>query len=248
LPFIAILGIYNTLCFGAPWALSQQYMVRRVWNANGEGLAGVNSLPDWEKFWGLTFSLKRGIFAYNPVFLLAPIGMVFATRHERKYRPILIFISFMMFANFSYNILLADWTSGSAFGPRYLVPTMSAWIIFAVYSTRTLPRFIWIPIAGVSVLINWSAAQYGFAESAVQHIQTLVTSGPILPAFAAILEHSTGANSITELVTRYRSILMLVYAVIICLLGIIIGWYLSKITRNVSKVEQANSKTSRELS
>lgn len=219
---LLVLAAYNTLTFGVPWALSHQYMIQRTWNAQGQGLAGVAGLPTFERLWGLTLSPERGLFLYNPILLLAPAGIFFILRGKDTFKTLLIVMLLLALSNFAYNILLTDWMAGASFGPRYLVPTAACWVALAMYGLRRAPAWVWGPLLALSVFINWLGAQYGFAASVFEHVGRLFSAGPTLPALAAIINHSEGENALYALVTRYHTLFLGLYGLLILALGYLI--------------------------
>jgi len=86
LPFALLLGYYNNACFGSPIASSYRYLGRFPEISN-TGFLGF-SAPSWEAFWGITFSLYRGLFPMSPFLLLAVPGTWLAlpglARGERR--------------------------------------------------------------------------------------------------------------------------------------------------------------------
>jgi uncharacterized membrane protein len=71
----------------------------------------------------------------------------------------------------------------------------------------------------ISILINWGGAQFGFADSPVQHLQDVLTIGPTLAIFGALLTHSTNRGSALYLfAARYHAVVTL--AITIGLVGL----------------------------
>jgi hypothetical protein len=58
-----------------------------------------------------------------------------------------------------------------------------------------LPHWLICAVGVLSISINWLGAQFGFADSLLQHIQHLVIQGPTLPVLGAVVSHSISHES-----------------------------------------------------
>jgi hypothetical protein len=113
-PFAILIGIYHTLCFGAPWRTSLE--VASSFTEKGLFLGLFRTGPTREALWGLTFSEYRGLFFVSPVLLLAFLGLPRMPKRERV--MILAIALLFLLAVASFN----GWEGGFAFGPRHILP------------------------------------------------------------------------------------------------------------------------------
>jgi hypothetical protein len=194
LPVLALL-LYNTAAFGGPFHVPQQFLANDLsQTSHGRGLLGF-TLPTPERLVGLTIVPERGLFAYSPILLLAPVGWVMALRRRELLPPGLAWLPVLT----SLCVLLwvasfEDWRGGNSFGPRYLIIVLPLLLLgVAVAMTRIASR-VWLPLAAVSVATNWLGAQYGFAHDVFSHWRTFFQQGFTLPVLRVILGH-TGLDS-----------------------------------------------------
>jgi hypothetical protein len=119
-PLALALGInawYSVLRFGSP--LSSGYS-EATWD-----------IPFLYGLYGMLFSPGKSVFLYNPIILLALIGVpLLARRHRDEALLItLLAVSFLaLYASYSF------WTGGWNWGPRFLLPLVP----FLMLSTATL--------------------------------------------------------------------------------------------------------------
>ncbi len=94
----------------------------------------------WTRLWGLTFSPYRGLFWYNPLFLLL-LGMLFhwlvkgrRYRLTRMERVCLLSSGAFLAMNLAFH----GWHGGWSSGPRYLIPALPCLIILIFFWFRRL--------------------------------------------------------------------------------------------------------------
>lgn len=114
---LMLLGVYNTLCFGAPWRLGYQFQTWPASSATDQGLFGFTALTAK----GLTtifLSPAHGLLFFLPV-LLVPLAMVLARPRlpGSGSVPALLFLGYaLLFSSY------AEPEAGACLGPRHLVP------------------------------------------------------------------------------------------------------------------------------
>jgi hypothetical protein len=118
----ALLAGYHWTCFGDPFDLPQSHQLEQFQSARAP-LLGIFSAPDWSLLPELLVGPYRGLLPFAPVLALAlyGFGRMLAGRRRRAEAVLFgtIFLLFLVM-NVSFN----GWHGGSAFGPRYLIPTM----------------------------------------------------------------------------------------------------------------------------
>lgn len=120
-PALALLLTYNYQCFGSPFDLAYNHMVReRDQVHRTTGFFGIGSVVP-EAIWGLTFGLGRGLFIYSP-FLLLVVPAVATLGRPWRWEARDVLAASTIAAYFWLNASLIDWQGGWTLGPRYLVP------------------------------------------------------------------------------------------------------------------------------
>jgi hypothetical protein len=157
LPPLALGAAYNYAIFGTPLPVGYRYSA--TWQAeHGTGFIGfVYPLPD--AFWGITFSLQRGLFFLSPFLLLAIPGFYLWGRSQiyraEFFVTLWVVVSFLLFISSTIN-----WLGGLAVGPRYLVPMLpfiSLPIIFVLDATRARWQMALIGLLmAISAAIVWA--------------------------------------------------------------------------------------------
>jgi hypothetical protein len=139
LPVVALLGTYQTLCFGAPWRTGYSHLTNPTFIAgHARGLMGIG-LPSLDALVGLLVSSRRGLFYVAPVTALAVLGFVLRARvvgsespppeGPRVLRwlgadPLVGLGGLALLALFLANAGYYMWWGGAAAGPRHLVPAL----------------------------------------------------------------------------------------------------------------------------
>jgi hypothetical protein len=161
LPVLFVAG-YHTHVFGAPWRTGYSFETQPEFVAgHSAGLMGIR-LPRLEGLFGLTFSLRRGLFYISPVALAGLIFVVVRVSRKRDWAlgAGLSVLAALLAMNAGYYM----WWGGAAAGPRHLIPGMA----FAAAGVAFLPtlgrpwlgRVIGV-LAAVSVLNALAIALVG---------------------------------------------------------------------------------------
>lgn len=122
LPFAALLGAYNVVCFGSPFRLSSGLEKDAAFRELARtGLYGVG-LPDPVILFRLLLDPSKGLLVLTPLLLLVPAGFAAA----RKRLPARAFVALLLAPA---GILLTyggypNWHGGFTVGARYLVSAL----------------------------------------------------------------------------------------------------------------------------
>lgn len=193
LPLLILLA-YDYALFNDPLTTPYAHLIPEFDSVHGVGFFGA-TYPHLDRFLGLLFGYERGLFLYMPIALIGFFGLVHEMRaHSSRSLAALacagITISYIVFFS-SYT----NWRGGAAFGPRYLIAALPFVILGVAFAFNFLPK-AWLYLFGaLSVFVNWTGAQFGFAVTVTEHIGDLLARGPTLPAFEAILSHSSSPSS-----------------------------------------------------
>jgi hypothetical protein len=126
----------NWSSFGSPLSFPQVYHAQASFRArHTAGLFGIH-LPQLYPLYQLTLGPWRGLFHGSPVLLLALPGFLLMARRWRA-EAILIAASWIvvLLANAGYE----NWTTGSAYGPRYQIVLIPLLIIAAAPAAERSP-------------------------------------------------------------------------------------------------------------
>jgi len=106
----------------------------------------------------LLYWLDKGVFIYNPIFILGILGYF---KFFKAFKKEAVFFILLIAFNFLITCMWYGWHGGSCWGPRYLVPTAPFWLIpcyFFFYKRGALKMililFITLSVAvqGISIL------------------------------------------------------------------------------------------------
>jgi len=134
------LGSYHAAAFGAPWRTGYSFETQPEFAVgHSVGLMGIH-LPTLDGLFGLTFSVRRGLFYVSPLLLA---GLLFAvrravTRRDWALGAGLSVTLVLLFLNAGYYM----WWGGAAAGPRHLIPGL-AFLAAGIAFVRTRPP--WVP-------------------------------------------------------------------------------------------------------
>jgi len=154
---VAILMVYNTLCFGNPFSIGYEHLSNQFQESMSQGFLGI-SLPRLEVLFYLTFHPAHGLFWQSPVLLMAVVGFFFLWRDKRyRLEGIIVLIAFISYLLINAGYYL--WWGGASFGPRHLIPMLLFLSIPLVLVPRRLVPLIiiltvisigqmFIPLAG----------------------------------------------------------------------------------------------------
>jgi len=111
----------------------------------------------------LLYWLDKGIFIYNPLFILGIIGYY---KFFKSFPKEAVFMLSIIALNFLLTSSWYGWHGNWSWGPRYLVPTAALWLlpIFVFFNKKGVIRFILISLICVSVLIQLLSVLAGNLE------------------------------------------------------------------------------------
>lgn len=124
-PFLLIYAVYHQICFGNP-LLPATVFNNPAFHDKGAagGMFQLSSIA--EATWGLTFSPYRGLLWYMPLLLLTPCILI-TRKFQRNQWFWISLVGILLF--FGMNISFNGWHGGWSAGPRYLIPSLSFYII-----------------------------------------------------------------------------------------------------------------------
>jgi len=185
LPVFALLA-YQTICFGHPLAMPQNFMVGQ----NQEIFKGAMglALPNLIITWKLLFSAYRGFFIYMPIMICSVyvlVRLLLTFNHPNHVEWIVI--AGVATAQLLFNSAMPNfWNGGYIFGPRYLIPAIPFLIIPLGEAYRYMPGWL-IGMAGmISILINWAGVQYIVSQTAYGAVLSFLLSGPTTQSYQFI--------------------------------------------------------------
>lgn len=194
------LALYDYALFGNPFLTPYQQLAGTEYQAIvEEGFVGV-SYPHLDRLVGLLISPERGILVFAPITILGLAGLVIPSVSRMRFRQEAIFFSLIVVSTLLFVSSFKGWNAGGAFGPRYLILGLPFMVLPAGFLLTGSNVRIGVVVSAVSILINWSGAQYGFAQTYYDNLALMLTEGPTLPVVQAIVTHSVGSSWFPELV------------------------------------------------
>jgi hypothetical protein len=179
LPLALVLGWYNAVCFGSPFASSYRYLGRFPEISNS-GLLGF-SQPSLEALWGITFSPYRGLFFLSPFLLLALPGFWYLLRTRAWRAEGLVWLGLIL-AQLALLSAWYDWRGGFAIGPRnllnvlpFFVPPVAA--CAAMWRQRRAGQLAVLGAMALSFGLVWVASTSG------QDYAPIVIANPLADFF-----------------------------------------------------------------
>lgn len=203
---VLILLAYNYALFGDPFTTPYAHLIAEFDSVHGIGFFGA-TYPHPDRLLGLLFGDERGLFLFAPVTLVGSVGL---WQEIRKRGPNSLAAFICAGIGISYIIFFSsytNWRGGAAFGPRYLIATLPLIVVGVAFAFQVLPKRLIYLVGTISMLINWTGAQFGFAASIAQHFGDFAVRGPTLPVFEAILSHSIDQETSLYLIAaRYHAV------------------------------------------
>jgi hypothetical protein len=145
--FIALLGFslilfLNYIRFGEPLEFGYGSETGNFY------LSGIKEHAGKLLYW-----LDKGIFIYNPLFILGILGYF---KFFKTFRKETIFFISVILLNFILTSMWYGWYGGSSWGPRFLVPTAPLWLIpcCVFFYKKNIVKIILVPLIFLSVSIQ----------------------------------------------------------------------------------------------
>jgi hypothetical protein len=220
LPFVVLLGGYNTLAFGGPFELSYHHLAHAAWQKiHTQGIGGI-TWPHRDAFVGGLLSLHRGLLATSPVFFLCLPGAWHLWHRGRKRLAVLLAAGCLYYA-----LLISSsnmWVAGWAYGPRLLVAAMGWGTLLVAGGLEWLGRWRVGEVVGrasiaVGILLAQSVHAF-FPEPPPE------ATNPWVDVVAALYRHdlvapnilsrSTGLHGVSSLVPLI-GLLLVVLAIVL---------------------------------
>ena len=121
-PLLLLLG-YNTLAYGSPFDMGYaHHTVPRFRELHSSKNPLGLSSPRWDLAGPLLWGQYRGLLAYAPLLLLAPLGWLNLRRRGRWSMAVVSAAACGLI--FLVNLSYPEWTGGWSTGPRLLVPLL----------------------------------------------------------------------------------------------------------------------------
>ena len=165
LPPLALLLVYNQICFGAVWSLSSAHEADPLYAASArQGLFGVGP-PNLRVVWGYLFGVSRGTILFSPFWLWAIPGFVAwwrsgEDRRDCAFAAAAVALSVLILSGYPH------WEGGYSLGSRYLVPLTFLAALGVPFAWRT----------------PWSRWLFAAAASfSIAHFFLLTASWPYIP-------------------------------------------------------------------
>jgi hypothetical protein len=173
LPAALVLGVYDTICFGAPWRTAYSFSVvgdvRDVY-ASGMGFG----LPSPKILYELLLGTRRGCIFSQPVTLLGIAGLAAGARRSRTLAWALAAVVLVFLANAA---MTRHWAAGSSFGPRYSIYALPMIALGFPRSVELVGR-AFVPTAALSAAANLAAASTNWCFSATRTFECFLALGP----------------------------------------------------------------------
>jgi hypothetical protein len=181
---LALTGVYNTICFGGPFSIGYENLVRENFQIGmSSGIMGVNR-PSLRVLFFETFHPAMGLFWQSPVLLMTILGgwLLLRSKTLRLEGMLAGFIALaMLIMNAGYYM----WWGGHSVGPRNLIPMLPFLCILLIFVPRS-SYFILIPLDIVSIFQMIVASASHILVPADQTFQNL--------KFAGFFDYSTIYN------------------------------------------------------
>jgi hypothetical protein len=151
IPMGLLIMLYHFAAFGDPFAVPYKYLVPIFAPLQAQGFVGL-AAPSWGRMAALTFGLRRGLFIYSPVLLLATaliVRDVFLGK-RRVAECVLVLALSVAYLVFQAATPAAGETWG--IGPRYaavIVPFLMLGFMFlkGAFERRVFYCFAWLSFA-----------------------------------------------------------------------------------------------------
>jgi hypothetical protein len=159
-PGVALLLVYNTLAFGAPWHLSYKYIANGYVFAQNQGVFGVG-LPKLYSTYEV-FSGPGGLLVVSPVLVAAAWGLVLLGRSHRAEAVVCAAVAlFFLVINCGYFLPYG----GISPGPRFLIPALPFLAVGLAPAFRWRPRLtallsVLSVVAMVGLTLVWSSSPH----------------------------------------------------------------------------------------
>lgn len=212
---VMFLLVYHVVAFGSPFITPYNL-------PTGPDDFGVHSGhkvffgitgPTWESLFGLTFGLRRGLFLFSPLLLVAIAGFYFGMK-KKKYRPEIITVSAICISFFLFNASLrAYWDAGLSFGPRYLIPIIPFISLGLIFVIPKINEYVLYVLGGFSLLTNWIGVQVEIQYAFLDYFTVFFREGPSIKLIT-FASSFLGIPPLMEEILMYLAIAILILIII----------------------------------
>ena len=202
-PPLALLGVYNAACFGAPFSVSSAHEANATFaSLSSRGLFGISWPEPWSLV-GLLLSPMRGVLVWAPVLAVALAVMLRGCPRPRVPGALGL-------ASLALAVLLSgypNWHGGWFPGPRYLLPALpllsvataagSEWVLERRWGRALASAAAaWGCVAAFGSLatfpfppddfpVPWATFSFPLAAEGI-HAPSWLPGGLVLPLFALL--------------------------------------------------------------
>jgi len=180
LPFLLLLGWYNTTAFGSPFDDGCR-LGSGLSTTVRDALLGIRA-PSVQALRGLTFSPYRGVFFLSPFLLLALPGWWYALSDRHPFRPEAILSLALVVTQLIVAASSRDWSGGSAIGARYMLSVVPFIVLPVAVCIDTWRRRPWLRLASWGLVLA-SCALVWTASTAGQELAPITIANPLRDFF-----------------------------------------------------------------
>jgi hypothetical protein len=145
----AVLGVYDTLAFGAPWRLSYRYLDNGFAEQQSQGVFGIG-VPRLDSVVA-TLGPPRGLLLISPVLAAAAVGLVLLHRQGRRQEALLCAAVTAAYVAISFGYFIPY--GGFSPGPRFLTPALPFLLLGLPFALQRWPRPV-LALLVVSVVLT----------------------------------------------------------------------------------------------
>jgi hypothetical protein len=154
-PFLLAVGVYNATRFGSPLETGYGAALSRLREP-----IGLFQTPLLEGLGGMILSPGKSVFLFNPVLVLAAVGLVGLWRTHRALAGV---VAGTFAATVLFHAKFTFWAGDLAWGPRYLAGILGVCMVGIVPVLRW-KSFRWVlpAVAILSVCVQVASVMYSF--------------------------------------------------------------------------------------
>lgn len=157
LPVILILG-YHYIIFGNIFQ-TPEHLRANIENMEGlsKGFGGFN-YPHLDKLFLYLFSPERGVFFYNPIFLLSLYGIFFGIKKNKFEMLTILFVTILTYLFYSSSVW--PWWWDGSYGPRYLLVMFPFLILPLNFVLEKVNKFLIYMLLSISFIFSLFGAMF----------------------------------------------------------------------------------------
>ena len=199
--------LYHYIIFDNPFQTPEHLRANQANKEDlGQGFGGFN-YPHLEKLFLYSFSSKRGLFFYNPIFLLSFYGLYLGSK-KFKFEMLTIFFVFLLTYLFYSSSVWPWWWDGS-YGPRYLLVIFPYLILPLNFVIGKANKILFYTLLGISSFFSLLGVM--FDRTALWTYPFDVVN-PIFKTYIPLLL-SKGFSNYTLNIINYKIINLQIYLI-----------------------------------